>query len=194
MSFLFHVWEIPVFLISFYSTCSYKKIFSDTLWDFCNKSTPTKRWNRQADRLLLGHLAGFDRLSRWEKHAPLRYRDVCIQQQIESEIESVLQTALKKGGDSFFLLPRLSKCYCERGPLAAQLDRWESVMMCMFSWRFRGFFRYMTSVVLAYNHIVFFRYMKNIVCAYNWFGGLSLYDKHVVGFQLRGYLSLHEEL
>ena len=42
---------------------------------------------------------------------------------IESKIESVLSFALKKGRDSTFLLLRLSYYYCERGPLAAQLDR-----------------------------------------------------------------------
>ena len=50
-------------------------------------------------------------------------RAVCFLKLIESKIESVLSFALKKGRDSTFLLLRLSYYYCERGPLAAQLDR-----------------------------------------------------------------------
>ena len=51
---------------------------------------PTKRWNRQADRLLFGQLAGFYWLSRWEKRAPSYYRATWFQQQIESMLPSAL--------------------------------------------------------------------------------------------------------
>ena len=40
----------------------------------------------------------------------------------------MLPSALEMGMDSIFLILRISYCYCGRGPLAAQLDRWACVV------------------------------------------------------------------